>query len=117
MLTRTEVAPVARVIEDVLGAEMLDKLRAVWRKALRTADDDSETMLDLGRQWCKILGTNPDTDPNTPADPGAAPDPSGTPDPSGGTPRHRYPQRPRRPVTVGGRDRRRAERGGGEGGA
>ncbi|MBB5808866.1 hypothetical protein F4560_008634 [Saccharothrix ecbatanensis] len=87
VLTRTEVAPVARVIEDVLGAEVLDKLRAVWRTALRTADDDGETMLDLGRQWCEILGTDPDTDPDTPADPdpGAAPDPSGTPDPSGGT--------------------------------
>ncbi len=82
VLTHTEVAPVARVIEDVLGAEVLGRLRAVWRAALRTADDDGETMLDLGRQWCEILGT----DPNTPADPGAAPDPSGTPDPSGGTP-------------------------------
>ncbi|GGS59719.1 hypothetical protein [Actinokineospora fastidiosa] len=78
VLTRAEVAPVARVIEDVLGAEVLDRLRAVWRTALRTADDDGETMLDLGRQWCEILGTDPDTDPNTPADPdpGAAPDPS-----------------------------------------
>lgn len=82
VLTRGEVAPVARVIEDVLGADTLAKLRAVWRKALRTADDDGETMLDLGRQWCEILGTDPDSDPNTPADPGA----SGTPDPSGGTP-------------------------------
>lgn len=82
VLTHTEVAPVARVIEDVLGAEVLDRLRAVWRAALRTADDDGETMLDLGRQWCEILGT----DQNTLADPGAAPDPSGTPDPSGGTP-------------------------------
>ncbi|WP_460393644.1 vWA domain-containing protein, partial [Actinophytocola sediminis] len=82
VLTHTEVAPVARVIQDVLGAETLSKLRAVWRTALRTADDDGQTMLDLGRQWCDILGT----DPNTPTDPGGAPDPSGTPDPSGGTP-------------------------------
>ncbi|MCC8245025.1 vWA domain-containing protein [Saccharothrix luteola] len=93
VLTRAEVAPVARVVRDVLGEDALDKLRAVWRKALRTADDDGETMLDLGRQWCEITGTDPDT--GKPA-PGAAPDPSGgttgteggpaTPPPVGGTP-------------------------------
>lgn len=77
VLTRAEVTPVARVIEDVLGAELLGKLRAVWREALRTADDDGDTMLALGRQWCEILGTDPDTDPNTPTDPGEEPDPSG----------------------------------------
>jgi hypothetical protein len=80
ILTRAEVAPVARVIEDVLGTDTLTKLHAVWRKALRTADDDGDTMLDLGRQWCEIVGT----DPNNP-DPGATgtPDPAATPDPSG----------------------------------
>ncbi|PWW53089.1 VWA domain-containing protein [Actinokineospora spheciospongiae] len=78
VLTHTEVAPLARVIDGVLGAEMLGTLRAVWRTALRTADDDGDTMLDLGRQWCDILGTDPDT----PTGPDAAPDPSGAPDPS-----------------------------------
>ncbi|QYN20154.1 VWA domain-containing protein [Amycolatopsis sp. DSM 110486] len=81
VLTRAEVAQVASVVEDVLGAEVLDKLRAVWREALCTADDDATTMLDLGRRWCEILGT----DPNTPAEPGTPPDPSGTPDPDGPT--------------------------------
>jgi hypothetical protein len=82
ILTRTETAPVARVIEDVLGADTFGKLRAVWRKALRTADNDGDTMMDLGRQWCEIVGT----DPNNP-DPGSAgtPDPAATPDPSGST--------------------------------
>jgi hypothetical protein len=80
ILTRAEVAPVARVIEDVLGTDTLNKLRALWQKALQTADDDGDTMLDLGRQWCEIVGT----DPNKP-DPGAAgtPDPTANPDPSG----------------------------------
>jgi hypothetical protein len=80
ILTRTEVAPLARVIDDVLGTDTLGKLRAVWQKALRTADDDGDTMLDLGRAWCEIVGT----DPNNP-DPGATgtPDPAATPDPSG----------------------------------
>jgi hypothetical protein len=79
VLTRAEVYPVARVVEDVLGADVLAKLRAVWRQALRTADDAGEEMLDLGRQWCEILGT----EPNSP-EPAAQPAPSGTPDPSGG---------------------------------
>lgn len=74
ILTRAEVAPLARVIDDVLGTDTVGKLRAVWRKALRTADDDGDTMIDLGRQWCDLVGT----DPNNP-DPGTA----GTPDPSG----------------------------------
>ncbi|WP_158851191.1 vWA domain-containing protein [Saccharothrix deserti] len=101
VLTRREVAPVARVVQDVLGADTLDKLRAVWRTALRTADDDGQTMLDLGRQWCEILGTDPDTDPNDP-DPGAAPDPSGTPDPSGGTTGTGTPNAPATPSPLAG---------------
>ncbi|GGN23855.1 hypothetical protein GCM10011609_76960 [Lentzea pudingi] len=85
VLTPREVAPVAQVIETVLGAPMLRQLRAVWHKALRTADDDGQTMLTLGRQWCEILGTDPDTghpDPGAAPDPAATPDPSGTPSPS-----------------------------------
>ncbi len=81
VLTHAEVYPVARVVEDVLGAEVLGKLRAVWRQALLTADDAGEEMLDLGRQWCEILGTDPDSSDSTlpPASPG-------TSDPSGGSP-------------------------------
>ncbi|MEU4252464.1 VWA domain-containing protein [Amycolatopsis sp. NPDC026612] len=75
VLTHAEVYPVARVVEDVLGAEVLGKLRAVWRQALRTADHAGEEMLDLGRQWCEILGTDPDS-----------PDPAAQPAPSGGSP-------------------------------
>ncbi|SDJ01681.1 hypothetical protein SAMN05192558_104104 [Actinokineospora alba] len=83
ILTRAEVAPVARVIEDVLGADTLAKLRTIWRKALTTADDDGETMMDLGRQWCEIIGT----DPNTPDPTSGTPDPTATPSPNGsGTP-------------------------------
>jgi hypothetical protein len=78
ILTRAEVAPLARVIDDVLGTDTVTKLHAVWCTALRTADDDGDTMLDLGRQWCEIVGT----DPNNP-DPAATPDPSGNPNGSG----------------------------------
>jgi hypothetical protein len=75
VLTRAEVAPVAAVVENVLGADVLGKLRAVWRKALRTPDDAGEVMLDLGRQWCEILGTDPDGSDMKPG-------PSGVPGPS-----------------------------------
>ncbi|MFJ8813802.1 vWA domain-containing protein [Amycolatopsis thermoflava] len=76
VLTHAEVAPVGRVIEDVLGRDTLDELRIVWRRALRTADDDGQTMLDLGRQWCDILSTDP-------ANP--TPPPAANGDPANGT--------------------------------
>ncbi|MEV6603487.1 hypothetical protein [Kutzneria sp. NPDC051319] len=79
ILTTAEVAPVARVIDDVLGTDTVGKLRAVWRKALRTADDDGDRMLELGRQWCAIVGT----DPNATPDPSGSATGSGTPSPSG----------------------------------
>ncbi|MEV6825596.1 VWA domain-containing protein [Amycolatopsis sp. NPDC051102] len=79
ILTRAETAPVARAVEDVLGAEKLGKLRAVWRQAFRTADDDTAAMLELGRQWCEIIGPDPDTTPPHLADPSVTPTPAGTP--------------------------------------
>ncbi|GAB3901388.1 hypothetical protein GCM10029964_090100 [Kibdelosporangium lantanae] len=66
-----ELAPLLNVIESILDIDTLNKLCAVWEKALRTADDDGETMIELGRQWCEILGVEPNSDPK------AAPDPSG----------------------------------------
>ncbi|MEC3974940.1 vWA domain-containing protein [Amycolatopsis sp. H20-H5] len=81
ILTRAETAPVARAIDTVLGAEKLSKLRAVWRQAFRTADDDTAAMIELGRQWCEIIGPDPDTTPPHLADTSATPDPSGTPSP------------------------------------
>ncbi|MEU5259761.1 vWA domain-containing protein [Amycolatopsis sp. NPDC021455] len=84
VLTHAEVYPVARVVEDVLGTEVLGKLRAVWRQALLTADDAGEEMLDLGRQWCEILGTDPESSDST----------SPASDPSGGSPRPGVPVSP-----------------------
>ncbi|NRN65746.1 von Willebrand factor A [Kibdelosporangium sp. 4NS15] len=80
ILTATETAPVATVVESILGADMLAELRALWREALRTADDDAEAMIGLGRRWCKVIGTDPDSP--TPPDPAS----SSAPDPSGGSP-------------------------------
>jgi hypothetical protein len=75
VLTRAEVAPVARVVKGILGTDTLKALRALWREALRTADDDAEAMIDLGSRWCETVGTDPDT-------PTPEPGESGEPDPS-----------------------------------
>ncbi|MDU0295057.1 hypothetical protein NUG22_38155, partial [Saccharothrix longispora] len=73
VLTRTEVGPLTRVVQDVLGVDTLIELRKVWTQAICTADDDGTTMLTLGRRWCDILGTDPDApDPDAPHS-GAAP--------------------------------------------
>jgi len=85
ILTAAEVAPVATVIETVLGADLVAELRGLWREALNTADDDALTMTDLGRRWCQAIGTDPDHDHPDP-DPGTSGDPnpsdaSGVPSP------------------------------------
>jgi VWA domain containing CoxE-like protein len=82
ILTRGETAPVARAVETVLGAEKLAKLRAVWRAAFMVADDDTDAMIELGRQWCEIIGPHPDTTPPHLPDPSGTTDPSGIPSPS-----------------------------------
>jgi hypothetical protein len=41
-------------------------LRRIWRQAHTVADDDADTMTDLGRQWCHALGIDPDTTPQPP---------------------------------------------------
>jgi hypothetical protein len=78
VLTRAEVAPVARVVKDILGTDTLKALRALWREALRTADDDADTMIDLGRRWCEVVGTDPDS-------PTPEPDESSEPDSTDGS--------------------------------
>lgn len=80
ILTATETAPVAAVVENILGADLLNELRALWREALNTADDDADAMIDLGRRWCQAIGTDPDNpDPDGTAS--GNPNPSGVPSP------------------------------------
>lgn len=59
IFTAEEVAPVARVVETVLGAESLGRLRVIWQAALTVADQDAEAMIDLGRRWCDEIGIDP----------------------------------------------------------
>ncbi|MFD2415364.1 VWA domain-containing protein [Amycolatopsis pigmentata] len=69
ILTHAETAPLATVVETVLGADKLAALRALWREAFRVADDDTDAMVDLGRRWCEIVGPEPTpaTGPATPS--------------------------------------------------
>lgn len=75
ILTAEEVAPVAAVVEQVLGADRLAELRRIWNAAHEVDDTDAGAMLDLARTWCKTLDvdpdgpsatTSPDTDAGTP---------------------------------------------------
>ncbi|MDT8916050.1 VWA domain-containing protein [Amycolatopsis sp. PS_44_ISF1] len=78
ILNRREVAPVARVVRDLLGTGTLATLRRIWRAAHRTVDDNAPAMIELGRRWCEAIGTDPDQPLGTP-DPNAPR--SGTPSP------------------------------------
>ncbi|WP_422647331.1 hypothetical protein [Actinoalloteichus caeruleus] len=78
VLTPIEVRPVRRTVETILGKEVLYQLRSVWNLIFDVADDDGETMIELGRRWCEILGEDPTA--RTPPAPGtSAPHAPGTP--------------------------------------
>ncbi len=78
VLDEAETAPVTAVVATVLGEDTLNALRAVWRDAHATADTDTKGMLRLGRRWCRIIGTDPDTTrpPDAPASGTGTGDPS-----------------------------------------
>jgi VWA domain containing CoxE-like protein len=61
VLDPAETAGVAAAAEAILGPARLDALRSVWRAAHAARDTDAKTMTRLGRRWCRILGTPPDT--------------------------------------------------------
>ena len=60
VLDEGEVSALTAVVTKVLGRTRLAKLRRIWRKAHTIADDDANGMLELGRRWCKAIGTNAD---------------------------------------------------------
>ncbi|WP_442778650.1 hypothetical protein, partial [Actinomadura sp. WAC 06369] len=77
ILTAAETATLRATILDVLGPTRLGALAALWHIAFATADTDAETMLDLGRRWCRIV----DAEPDRPAPAPGASDGSGTSSP------------------------------------
>jgi len=60
VLDEDEVSALDDLITPVLGTERLGSLRDIWRAAHEAADDDGETMLRLGRDWCQALDLDPD---------------------------------------------------------
>ncbi|GAA4617232.1 hypothetical protein GCM10023195_76820 [Actinoallomurus liliacearum] len=68
VLDTDEVTALKATITEVIGASRLSALAALWHLAHATADDDAATMLELGRRWCTILGTDPDAPPPSPED-------------------------------------------------
>lgn len=71
VLNTRETVTVARVVRDIVGTETLAALRDIWREAHRTADDDAETMIELGRRWCEAIGTDPEEPESGEGEPGA----------------------------------------------
>ncbi|MGY0234055.1 hypothetical protein [Longispora urticae] len=55
ILTHGEVAPVRKAVVAVLGRRRLRRLEWIWRRALRTADDDTAAMMEWGHRWCRIM--------------------------------------------------------------
>ncbi|MFI0354228.1 hypothetical protein [Actinomadura sp. 9N407] len=78
ILEHAETAALRATITDVLGPTRLSALAALWHIAHVTSDTDAETMIDLGRRWCRIVGAAPDRPAPTPppGTPGAAGEPS-----------------------------------------
>jgi hypothetical protein len=68
ILEPAETGPVEQAVAAAIGAGKLGQLRAVWREAHATRDDDAKAMVRLGRRWCRILGITPDQ-PAPKADP------------------------------------------------
>lgn len=75
VLDEDEVSAVADTITPILGTDLLATLRRIWRAAHETSDDDAETMIRLGRDWCHALDLDPDgADPTEGIDPADARD-------------------------------------------
>ena len=77
VLTAAETSAVVGHLDRVLGGERLAALSAIWNAAHTVADDDRDTMIDLGRQWCEVIGEPANTDTGESADIGEVRDVGG----------------------------------------
>jgi hypothetical protein len=59
VLTFAQAGQARAAIREVLGGKLLTKLHKIWRRALRTRDDDHRAMLEWGHQWVRALGRDP----------------------------------------------------------
>ncbi|MEH0933989.1 VWA domain-containing protein [Micromonospora psammae] len=71
ILTAKDTRGVRAAVTGVLGRKRLLHLREVWRHAHAADDADVDTIIDLARRWCRILGIDPHRQPQPPTpDPG-----------------------------------------------
>lgn len=77
VLDPDEVQPVRDAVTKILGKPKLDRLTQIWRQAHTTDDFDTDTMVELGRRWCAVLGIKPDDTSIPPL--------AGPPSPAGGS--------------------------------
>ncbi|ACU72939.1 VWA containing CoxE family protein [Catenulispora acidiphila DSM 44928] len=77
ILEPEDVATLEAHVAEILGEEVLEDLRAIWTAARECDDEDAETMIDLGREWCDLVGVDSDA----PAPGLGEPGPDGIPGP------------------------------------
>jgi Mg-chelatase subunit ChlD len=74
IITGTDVRGIRAAVTTVLGVKRLRRLREIWKAAHTVDDTDADAMIELGWQWCDVLGINPRTHRHAPQpDPGAFP--------------------------------------------
>ncbi|MCP2323629.1 hypothetical protein HDA40_002136 [Hamadaea flava] len=56
ILTVDVAADARQAIRAILGGKLLTKLEKIWRRALRTRDDDHSAMIEWADQWVRALG-------------------------------------------------------------
>ncbi|MFE0527117.1 VWA domain-containing protein [Micromonospora parva] len=66
IVTSKDVRPVRAAVTGILGRKRLRQLRDIWREAHICDDTDADTMIDLARRWCQVLGIDPDQQYVTP---------------------------------------------------
>ena len=86
VLDESDVEPVVPVLEKILGADVVAKLRAIWIEfQAHDIHADATKLYDLAREWVKVINetkAEKGETGNSPH-PGCHPTPSSTPSPSG----------------------------------
>ncbi|MFC0531341.1 AAA family ATPase [Phytohabitans kaempferiae] len=68
ILAARDVHGLRPAVTKILGRKVFTGLRQIWREAHQVDDTDADTMIDLARRWCRLLGIDPDTDRHVPTD-------------------------------------------------
>jgi Mg-chelatase subunit ChlD len=67
IITHKDARTARTAVTAVLGRKRLAQLREIWREAHTVADTDAQTMVELAWRWCRVLGIDPNTQPQVPA--------------------------------------------------